>query len=112
MRLIQKLKNKYLQMEQKVHQRTHAIDLLVSGQTAANQRSIANRDNIRKLKQQIEDNNVYTNIHFSVQATEIKLIKIRLAQLETKVSWLTAGLIASVIALVIIDVVAFALYCL
>lgn len=107
--LLQKLKNKYLQAEQKVKQRTHAIDLLVSGQTEANQRSIANRDNIRKLKKQIEDNNVYTNIHLSVQATEIKLMKIRLAQLESKVSWLVAGVIASVFASVVISCVAFAL---
>lgn len=109
MRLIQTLKNKYLQIEQKIKQRTHAIDLLVSGKTAANQRSIANRDNIRKLKKQIEDNNVYTNIHLSVQATEIKLMKLRIATLESKVSWLVASVIASVIVSITISCVAFAL---
>ena len=39
MNYMKRLKDKFLQMETKVKQRTHAIDLLVSGQTAANQRS-------------------------------------------------------------------------
>lgn len=55
MNLIQKLKNKYLQVEQKVKQRTHAIDLLVSGQTAANQRSLANKRNIKELCDKMHD---------------------------------------------------------
>lgn len=50
MGLIQKLKNKYYQ----VKQRTHAIDLLVSGQTAANQRSISNRDNIKIIRKDLQ----------------------------------------------------------
>lgn len=54
MNLIQKLRGKYLQIEQKIKQRTQAIDLLVSGQTAANQRSIANKNNIQKLRKDIQ----------------------------------------------------------
>lgn len=55
MNLIQKIKTRCLQMETKVKKRTHAIDQLVSGQTAANQRSLANTRSIRELRMTLND---------------------------------------------------------
>lgn len=92
MSLIQKLKNKYLQMEQKVKQRTHAIDLLVSGQTAANQRSIANRDNIKILRKDLQflvSNMFDTNID---NRHKFRYINGELLGLKRTVAWLKAWL--------------------
>lgn len=55
MNYMKELKNKFLQMETKVKQRTHAIDLLVSGQTAANQRSLSNTRSIKELRRTLDD---------------------------------------------------------
>ena len=55
MNLIQKIKTKCLQMETKVKKRTHAIDQLVSGQTAANQRSLSNTRSIKELRKTLDD---------------------------------------------------------
>lgn len=49
-----KLRGKYLQIKHTIKQRTHAIDLLVSGQTAANQRSIANTRNLKQLRKHVQ----------------------------------------------------------
>lgn len=92
MQLIQTIRNKYLQAEQKVKQRTHAIDLLVSGQTAANQRSIANKNNIQKLRKDVEllnsmvfDANVDNRHKFRYLYSE-------LLGLKRTVAWLKAWL--------------------
>lgn len=55
MNYLKKLQDKFLQMETKVKQRTHAIDLLVSGQTAANQRSLSNTRSIKELRKTLDD---------------------------------------------------------
>ena len=55
MSYLKKLQDKYLQIETKVKQRTHAIDLLVSGQTAANQRSLSNTRSIKELRKTLDD---------------------------------------------------------
>lgn len=54
MNYMKKLQDKFLQMETKVKQRTHAIDLLVSGQTAANQRSLSNTRSIKELRRTLD----------------------------------------------------------
>lgn len=88
MNLMQILKNKYYQ----VKQRTHAIDLLVSGQTAANQLSIANKNNIQKLRKDLQflvdrvfDANV-DNRH------KFRYINGELLGLKRTVAWLKAWL--------------------
>ncbi len=92
MHLIQKLKSKYLQIEQKVHQRTHAIDLLVSGQTAANQRSIANKNNIQKLRKDVQS--LYSLVFDASIDTQHKFryVNGELIGLKRTVTWLKAWL--------------------
>ena len=55
MNYLKKIQDKFLQMKTKVKQRTHAIDLLVSGQTAANQRSLSNTRSIKELRKTLDD---------------------------------------------------------
>lgn len=55
MNYLKKLQDKFLQIKTKVKQRTRAIDLLVSGQTAANQRSLSNTRSIKELRKTLDD---------------------------------------------------------
>ena len=55
MSYLKKIQDKYLQIETKVKQRARAIDLLVSGQTAANQRSLSNTRSIKELRKTLDD---------------------------------------------------------
>ena len=89
MQLIQTLRNKYLQVEQKVKQRTHAIDLLVSGQTEANQRSIANKRNIKELRDRL--NTLEHDVYFD-NRDKIRFVYNDLSGLKRTVIWLKAWL--------------------
>ena len=89
MSLIQKLKNKYLQMETKVKQRTHAIDLLVSGQTEANQRSIANKRNIKELRDRLAS--LEHDVYFDTR-DKIRFVYNDLQRVKRTVVWLKAWL--------------------
>lgn len=102
MHLIQKLKNKYSQ----VKQRTHAIDLLVSGQTAANQRSIANRDNIRNLTARIETMDKYYRASIAVNNAEISLLRYQI-QVQHRIT-VTLSIVTAIS--IVCSIVLFALY--
>lgn len=106
MNLIQKLKNKYLQTKQKFEQRTHAIDLLVSGQTAANQRSIANRDNIQKLRKDVQflqssifNANIDNRHKFRYVNNELQILKRAVVWLK---AWLFGLTIFTIVMMVFI----------
>lgn len=101
MDLIQQLKSKYLQVEQKVKQRTHAIDLLVSGQTEANQRSLANRDNIKKLRKDLQ---FLQSAIFDASIDnrhKFRYINGELLSLKRTVTWLKAWLLGLTIFTVV-----------
>lgn len=90
MNLIQKLKTKCLQMETKVKQRTHAIDLLVSGQTAANQRSLSNTRSIKELRKTLNDTILIirdTNID---NRLKFRAINCEIQKNKRSISWLKA----------------------
>ena len=106
MQLIQTLKKKYLQAEQKVKQRTQAIDLLVSGQTAANQRSIANRDNIRNLTTRIETMDKYYRASIAVNHAEISLLRYQI-QAQHRIT-VTLSIVTAIS--IVCNIVLFALY--
>lgn len=93
MNLIQKLKTKCLQMETKVKQRTHAIDLLVSGQTAANQRSLSNTRSIKELRKTLDDTILIirdTNID---NRLKFRAINCEIQKNKRSISWLKAWLL-------------------
>lgn len=102
MQLIQNLKNKYLQIEQKVKQRTHAIDLLVSGQTEANQRSIANKRNIKELRDRVST--LETDVYFDTRH-KIRFIYNDLQGLKRTVTWLKAWLFGLTIFTIVLATV-------
>ena len=84
------LQKKLLQTEQKVKQRTHAIDQLVNGQTAANQRSIANTKAIRELRAMIKDTQsimINTNID---NRLKFRSIASESQKNKRSISWLKA----------------------
>ena len=109
MNYLKKLKDKYLQTEQKVKQRTHAIDQLVSGQTSANQRSIANTKAIRELRTMIKDIQsimVDTNID---NRLKFRSITSEVQKHNRAILWLKAWLLGLTLFNVIM-VVAFTIY--
>lgn len=90
MNLIQKIKTKYLQIETKVKQRTHAIDLLVNGQTAANQRSLSNTRSIKELRRTLDDTILIirdTNID---NRLKFRAINCEVQKNKRSISWLKA----------------------
>lgn len=101
MQLIQTLKKKYLQAEQKVKQRTHAIDLLVSGQTEANQRSIANRRNIKELRDRLTT--LEHDVYFDTR-DKIRFAYNDLQGLKRTITWLKAWLLGLTIFTIVMMV--------
>lgn len=101
MQLIQILKSKYLQTEQKVKQRTHAIDLLVSGQTEANQRSIANKRNIKELRDRLTT--LEHDVYFD-NRDKIRFVYNDLQGLKRTVTWLKAWLLGLTIFTIVMMV--------
>lgn len=103
------LQKKLLQAEQKVKQRTHAIDQLVNGQTSANQRSIANTKAIRELRAMIEDTQsimVDTNID---NRLKLRSITSEVQKHNRTILWLKAWLLGLTLFNVIM-MVAFTIY--
>lgn len=93
MHLIQKLQDKFLQIKTKVKQRTHAIDLLVSGQTAANQRSLSNTRSIKELRKTLDDTILIirdTNID---NRLKFRTINCETQKNKRSISWLKAWLL-------------------
>lgn len=90
MSYLKKIQNKFLQMETKVKQRTHAIDLLVSGQTAANQRSLSNTRSIKDLRKTLNDTILMirdTNID---NRLKFRAINCETQKTKRSISWLKA----------------------
>lgn len=90
MNYLKKLQDKFLQMETKVKQRTHAIDLLVSGQTAANQRSLSNTRSIKELRKTLDDTILIirdTNID---NRLKFRAINCEIQKNKRSISWLKA----------------------
>lgn len=93
MNYLKKIQDKFLQMETKVKQRTHAIDLLVSGQTAANQRSLSNTRNIKELRKTLDDTILIirdTNID---NRLKFRAINCEIQKNKRSISWLKAWLL-------------------
>lgn len=87
---LKKLKDKFLQIETKVKQRTHAIDLLVNGQTAANQRSLSNTRSIKELRKTLDDTILIirdTNID---NRLKFRAINCEVQKNKRSISWLKA----------------------
>lgn len=108
MNYLRMLQKKLLQTEQKVKQRTHAIDQLVSGQTAANQRSIANTKAIRELRAMIKDTqsimidtNIDNRLKFRSIANEAQKNKRTILWLK---AWLLGLTLFNVIMMVAITI--------
>lgn len=90
MSYLKKLQDKFLQMKTKVKQRTHAIDLLVSGQTAANQRSLSNTRSIKELRKTLDDTILIirdTNID---NRLKFRVINCEVQKNKRSISWLKA----------------------
>ena len=93
MNYLKKIQDKFLQMETKVKQRTHAIDLLVSGQTAANQRSLSNTRSIKELRKTLDDTILIirdTNID---NRLKFRAINCEIQKNKRSISWLKAWLL-------------------
>ena len=93
MSYLKKLQDKFLQMGTKVKQRTHAIDLLVSGQTAANQRSLSNTRSIKELRKTLDDTILIirdTNID---NRLKFRAINCEIQKNKRSISWLKAWLL-------------------
>ena len=90
MSLIQKIKTKYLQAETKVKQRTHAIDLLVSGQTAANQRSLSNTRSIKELRKTLDDTIIMVRETNIDNRLKFRAINCEVQKNKRSISWLKA----------------------
>lgn len=109
MNYMKKLKDKYLQIETKVKQRTHAIDLLVSGQTAANQRSLSNTRSIKELRKTLNDTILIirdTNID---NRLKFRAINCEIQKNKRSISWLKAWLLGLTLFNIIM-MVAIAIY--
>lgn len=109
MNYMKKLKDKFLQMETKVKQRTHAIDLLVSGQTAANQRSLSNTRSIKELRKTLDDTILIirdTNID---NRLKFRAINCEIQKNKRSISWLKAWLLGLTLFNIIM-MVAIAIY--
>ena len=105
LRILQKILQKKLLQ---TRQRTHAIDQLVSGQTAANQRSIANTKAIRELRAMIKDTqsimidtNIDNRLKFRSIANEAQKNKRTILWLK---AWLLGLTLFNVIMMVAITI--------
>lgn len=108
MNYLRMLQKKFLQAAQQTKQRTHAIDQLVSGQTAANQRSIANTKAIRELRAIIKDTqsmmidtNIDNRLKFRSIANEAQKNKRTILWLK---AWLLGLTLFNVIMMVAITI--------
>ena len=90
MNCMKALKNKFLQMETKVKQRTHAIDLLVNGQTAANQRSLSNTKAIRDLRKTLDDTILMVRDTNIDNRLKFRAINCEVQKNQRSISWLKA----------------------
>ncbi len=104
MHFIKNLKGKYLQIKQRVN----AVDLLVSGQTAANQRSIANKNNIQKLRKDVQflqatifDANIDNRHKFRYVNGELLFLKRTVTWLKAWLFGLTVFTIVMMVVLII-----------
>ena len=108
MNYLKKIQDKYLQMETKVKQRTHAIDQLVSGNTPANQRSISNTKAIKELRTMVKDTqsimidtNIDNRLKFRSIANEAQKNKRTILWLK---AWLLGLTLFNVIMMVAITI--------
>lgn len=90
MSYLKKIQNKFLQMETKVKQRTHAIDLLVSGQTAANQRSLSNTRSIKELRKTLGDTILMVRDTNIDNRLKFRAINCETQKNKRSISWLKA----------------------
>lgn len=90
MNYLKKLQDKFLQMESKIKQRTHAIDLLVNGQTAANQRSLSNTRSIKELRKTLDDTILMVRDTNIDNRLKFRAINCEVHKNQRSISWLKA----------------------